>query len=40
VAMAETVANAVMKIPAPVLEYSEFQRFTSGVNKSVQISEL
>ena len=40
VAMAETVANAVRSIPAPVLEYSEFTRFTNGVNKSVQVSEL
>ena len=40
VAMAETFSNAVRSIPAPVLEYSEFTRFTSGVNKSVQVSEL
>jgi hypothetical protein len=40
VAMAETVISAVRSIPAPVLEYSEFTRFTNGVNKSVQVSEL
>lgn len=40
VAMAETVISAVRSIPPPVLEYSEFTRFTNGVNKSVQVSEL
>jgi hypothetical protein len=38
--MAETVISAVRSIPPPVLEYSEFTRFTNGVNKSVQVSEL
>lgn len=40
VAMAETMANAVKSMPAPVLEYSEFTRFTDGVSRSVTISEL
>jgi hypothetical protein len=40
VAMADTVISAVRSMPAPVLEYSEFTRFTNGVNKSVQVSEL